>query len=76
MGHSHGANRHEASLCPARLDDYMAGDHSVGCFDAVADVADDHRHAVKAWLKAGITPSGSRPLTSTHGREVGAHDHE
>jgi transposase len=37
------------------------------CFDAVADVDDDHGHEVKACLAAGITPSGSRPITSAHG---------
>jgi transposase len=35
MGVIHGANRHEASLFPARLDDSMAAEHPVRFLDAV-----------------------------------------
>jgi hypothetical protein len=37
-------------------------------FDAVADVGDYHGPEVKACREAGITPSGSRPITSANGR--------
>jgi transposase len=36
------------------------------CFDAVADVGYDQGHEVKAGLEAGITPYGSRPITSAN----------
>jgi transposase len=33
----HGANRHEASLCPERLDDDSAEENPVRCLDAFVD---------------------------------------
>jgi transposase len=40
MGFLHGADRHEAILCPARLDDDMAAEHPGRFLDAFVDHLD------------------------------------
>jgi transposase len=40
MGFLHGANRHEESLCPERLDDSIAAENPVRFLDAFVDHLD------------------------------------
>jgi hypothetical protein len=52
MGHSQGANRHEASQFPPRLDEYITDENPVRFIDAFGDAlaleALGFRHAVAA----------------------------
>jgi transposase len=47
MGFIHGADRHEAILCPARLDDDIAAENPVRFLDAFVDHLDLPRRGVQ-----------------------------
>ena len=58
MGFIHGANRHEESLFPERLDDSIAAEHPVRFRDAFVD----HLNLTTlGWQRANPLPRDARP---------------
>ena len=57
MGFIHGANRHEESLFPERLDDYIAEENPVRFIDAFVD----HRNLTTLGLQRATPAATGRP---------------
>jgi transposase len=57
MGFIHGAHRHEESLCPERLDDYMAAENPVRCLAAFVD----HLHLTILGFQRATPAATGRP---------------
>jgi hypothetical protein len=59
MGLIHGAHRHEAILCPARLDDDIAAEHPVRFLDAFVE----HLNLTRLGFQRATPAARGRPMT-------------